>query len=182
MPFKDSLASSSYDLSPLRDTASGRATPFPGSGNSLLTIGSTNGTTGGSSPHSDADSGFGDETDCTRPINWGSVLSLSSQSALDPLAAVGEEEEVSGAGSQLLLSIGSNSSSGSGGGSTTTTLSSGSSNVSGLCASPSSSFTTLVTSSSSSSGSGNSIVSSGHSFDYALLDMETGFTHIMVGS
>jgi len=50
---------------PLKEAQSGRATPFPLSG-------------------PDTDSGFGDE-DCTRPINWGSVLSLSSQSALDPL-------------------------------------------------------------------------------------------------
>lgn len=45
--------------------APGRATPFP-------------------APQADADSGYGDE-DCARPIDWGSVLSLSSQSALDPL-------------------------------------------------------------------------------------------------
>lgn len=55
-----------YDHHPLRDSQSGRATPFPTSG------------------LPDTDSGYGDE-DCTRPINWGSVLSLSSQSALDPL-------------------------------------------------------------------------------------------------
>ncbi|XP_065091085.1 uncharacterized protein tara [Ochlerotatus camptorhynchus] len=62
---------------PLKDPQSGRATPFPssvaGSGSSSLTNG-----------YHDGDSGFGDD-DCTRPINWGSVLSLSSQSALDPL-------------------------------------------------------------------------------------------------
>ncbi|XP_058130579.1 uncharacterized protein LOC131284359 [Anopheles ziemanni] len=34
--------------------------------------------------HEPDTSGFTDD-DCTRPINWGSVLSLSSQSALDPL-------------------------------------------------------------------------------------------------
>lgn len=52
---------------PLRDQSpGGRATPFP-----MLGL-------------PDNDSGFGDE-DCTRPINWGSVLSLSSQSALDPI-------------------------------------------------------------------------------------------------
>lgn len=45
--------------------APGRATPFP-------------------APPADADSGYGDE-ECARPIDWGSVLSLSSQSALDPL-------------------------------------------------------------------------------------------------
>lgn len=55
-----------YDHHPLKDSQSGRATPFPLHG------------------LPDTDSGYGDE-DCTRPINWGSVLSLSSQSALDPL-------------------------------------------------------------------------------------------------
>ena len=55
-----------YDHHPLRYVSSGRATPFPSSG------------------LPDTDSGYGDE-DCTRSINWGSVLSLSSQSALDPL-------------------------------------------------------------------------------------------------
>ncbi|XP_058465747.1 uncharacterized protein LOC131439123 [Malaya genurostris] len=58
---------------PLKDPQSGRATPFPSNNNSST----------GSGYH-DNDSGFGDD-DCTRPINWGSVLSLSSQSALDPL-------------------------------------------------------------------------------------------------
>ncbi|XP_059618842.1 uncharacterized protein LOC132263207 [Phlebotomus argentipes] len=65
LPFNDSLPP--YDHHPLRDAHSGgRATPFPAAG------------------LPDTDSGYGDE-DCTRPINWGSVLSLSSQSALDPL-------------------------------------------------------------------------------------------------
>ncbi|GAB0086130.1 hypothetical protein DMENIID0001_001260 [Sergentomyia squamirostris] len=66
LPFNDSLPP--YDHHPLRDAAhsGGRATPFPSAG------------------LPDTDSGYGDE-DCTRPINWGSVLSLSSQSALDPL-------------------------------------------------------------------------------------------------
>ncbi|XP_037025765.1 probable serine/threonine-protein kinase DDB_G0288147 [Bradysia coprophila] len=59
-----SLNESITPYDPLKEAQSGRATPFPLSG--------------------DTDSGFGDE-DCTRPINWGSVLSLSSQSALDPL-------------------------------------------------------------------------------------------------
>lgn len=53
-----------YDHHPLKDSQSGRATPFP------------------INPPPDTDSGYGDD-DCTRPINWGSVLSLSSQ--LDPL-------------------------------------------------------------------------------------------------
>lgn len=59
----------SYELpyvNPLRNSGSGRVTPFP------------------MFSHPDTDSGYGDE-DCTRPINWGSVLNLSSQSALDPL-------------------------------------------------------------------------------------------------
>lgn len=51
---------------PLRDTQNGRATPFP-----LMNL-------------PDTDSGYGDD-ECTRPINWVSVLSLSSQSPLDPL-------------------------------------------------------------------------------------------------
>lgn len=55
-----------YDHHPFRETPSGRATPFP------------------SQTHTDNDSGYGDE-DGTRSINWSSVLSLSSQSALDPL-------------------------------------------------------------------------------------------------
>ncbi|XP_058812702.1 uncharacterized protein LOC131677115 [Topomyia yanbarensis] len=65
--------SSHHHHHPLKDPQSGRATPFPSSTGSLT----------GSGYH-DNDSGFGDD-DCTRPINWGSVLSLSSQSALDPL-------------------------------------------------------------------------------------------------
>lgn len=64
MPFSETLPP--YDH-PLRDVhQSGRVTPFPCSG------------------MPDTDSGYGDE-DATKPINWGSVLSLSSQSALDPL-------------------------------------------------------------------------------------------------
>ncbi|KXJ83443.1 hypothetical protein RP20_CCG006564 [Aedes albopictus] len=67
-------ASSPHHNHPLKDPQSGRATPFPSTGsNSSLSNG-----------YHDGDSGFGDD-DCTRPINWGSVLSLSSQSALDPL-------------------------------------------------------------------------------------------------
>lgn len=53
----------------LRDMASssGRATPFP-------------------SAAPDTDSGLGDEdSELTRPINWGSVLSLTSQSDLELL-------------------------------------------------------------------------------------------------
>lgn len=63
-----------YEYHPLKDPQSGRATPFPAS----------NG-------YPSTDSGYGgDEGDMSpdgqfRSINWGSVLSLSSQSALDPL-------------------------------------------------------------------------------------------------
>lgn len=65
MTFNETLPP--YDHHPLRDVhQSGRVTPFPCSG------------------LPDTDSGYGDE-DVTKPINWGSVLSLSSQSALDPL-------------------------------------------------------------------------------------------------
>lgn len=68
-------ASSPHHNHPLKDPQSGRATPFPSTNGSSSSL--TNG-------YHDGDSGFGDD-DCTRPINWGSVLSLSSQSALDPL-------------------------------------------------------------------------------------------------
>lgn len=64
MSFNDTLPP--YDHHPLRDSQSGRATPFPSIG------------------LPDTDSGYGDD-DATKPINWGSVLSLSSQSSLDPL-------------------------------------------------------------------------------------------------
>lgn len=58
---------------PLKDPQSGRATPFPAPPG-----------------FPDNDSGYGEtesekSPDFSRPINWGSVLSLSSQSALDPL-------------------------------------------------------------------------------------------------
>lgn len=46
--------------------SSGRATPFP------------------QTPTVDTDSGIGDD-DATRPINWGSVLSLTSQTDLESL-------------------------------------------------------------------------------------------------
>lgn len=61
MSFSETLPP--YDHHPLRD-CNGRATPFPGTG------------------LPDTDSGYGDEE---KPINWSNVLSLSSQSALDPL-------------------------------------------------------------------------------------------------
>lgn len=63
-----------YEYHPLKDPQSGRATPFPASGG-----------------YPDTDSGYGGEEGDLSPdgqfrsINWGSVLSLSSQSALDPL-------------------------------------------------------------------------------------------------
>jgi hypothetical protein len=71
-----------YEHHPLKDPSSGRATPFPTSpGISQLASNSTN---------SDTDSAFGDiddvDSSSTRSIDWGSVLSLSSQSALDPLS------------------------------------------------------------------------------------------------
>ncbi|XP_017784245.1 PREDICTED: uncharacterized protein LOC108567941 [Nicrophorus vespilloides] len=47
-------------------SSSGRATPFP-------------------QTTSDTDSGIGDDMDTTRPINWGSVLSLTSQTDLESL-------------------------------------------------------------------------------------------------
>uniref|UniRef100_A0A336KXA0 CSON001111 protein n=1 Tax=Culicoides sonorensis TaxID=179676 RepID=A0A336KXA0_CULSO len=65
-----------YEYYMMKDPQSGRATPFPAS----------NG-------YPDTDSGYGDTPENTdlspdgqlKSINWGSVLSLSSQSALDPL-------------------------------------------------------------------------------------------------
>lgn len=69
-----------YEHHPLKDPPSGRATPFP-----LPAISSLAAQTA-----SDTDSAFGDvddvESNSTRSIDWGSVLSLSSQSALDPLS------------------------------------------------------------------------------------------------
>ncbi|GBP03938.1 hypothetical protein EVAR_74735_1 [Eumeta japonica] len=56
-------ATARCELLSARDSAAGRATPFP------------------TPPPPDRDSGFGDEE---RTIDWGSVLSLSSRSALDP--------------------------------------------------------------------------------------------------
>lgn len=60
-------AATSYRAGPEFYEQSGRATPFP-----LLNSGC------------DTDSGMGDD-DNARSINWGSVLSLSSQSDLDPM-------------------------------------------------------------------------------------------------
>lgn len=66
---------------PLKDPSSGRATPFPSPGISALAAQNNS---------NDTDSAFGDVDDVdsgtTRSIDWGSVLSLSSQSALDPLS------------------------------------------------------------------------------------------------
>jgi hypothetical protein len=71
LPLTSSSEQPSYDLRhPLKDPQFGRATPFP------------------VTTYMDTDSGYGGDDaddDCTRSINWGSVLSLSSQSALDPL-------------------------------------------------------------------------------------------------
>ena len=70
-----------YEHHPLKDPSSGRATPFPSPGISSLAA---------QNNLSDNDSAFGDVDDVdsgsTRSIDWGSVLSLSSQSALDPLS------------------------------------------------------------------------------------------------
>ncbi|XP_043466299.1 uncharacterized protein LOC122501098 [Leptopilina heterotoma] len=60
----------STPIAQLQSTEQGRLTPFP-----VPPISST---------ETDADSGIGDSED-SRSINWGSVLSLSSQSPLDPL-------------------------------------------------------------------------------------------------
>lgn len=76
-----------YEHHPLKDPSSGRATPFPSTvaPPTLSQLASSS-----SSRTNDADSAFGDvdEIDCstTKSIDWGSVLSLSSQSALDPLS------------------------------------------------------------------------------------------------
>lgn len=73
-----------YEHHPLKDPSSGRATPFPTSPGISSLASPTQ------SSLSDADSAFGDVDDVdsgsTRSIDWGSVLSLSSQSALDPLS------------------------------------------------------------------------------------------------
>lgn len=70
-----------YEHHPLKDPSSGRATPFPSPGISSLAS---------QSNVSDTDSAFSDVDDVdsvnNRSIDWGSVLSLSSQSALDPLS------------------------------------------------------------------------------------------------
>lgn len=79
-----------YEHHPLKDPLSGRATPFPATvsspGHSQLAS-SPSSTSSGAN---DADSAFGDVDDVdgssTKSIDWGSVLSLSSQSALDPLS------------------------------------------------------------------------------------------------
>lgn len=70
-PLSPSSPSSLYEHS-LRDfaTPSGRQTPFPSAS--------------ASSANGDADSGIGDD-DSGRGINWGSVLSLTSQTDLEPL-------------------------------------------------------------------------------------------------
>ncbi|XP_065354806.1 uncharacterized protein tara isoform X2 [Calliphora vicina] len=94
-----------YDHYPFRETHSGRATPYPSQPvislppvsasaspssssqvQSSVTSPATNTTavSTASSITSDTDSGYADD-DSTRSINWSSVLSLSSQSALDPL-------------------------------------------------------------------------------------------------
>lgn len=57
---------SNYEYSLREMTSSGRATPFP------------------SSQTQDTDSGIGDD-ETMKPINWGSVLSLSSQTDLEML-------------------------------------------------------------------------------------------------
>jgi hypothetical protein len=78
-----------YEHHPLKDPSSGRATPFP---STLSPPGTSQSASNSSSVNStnDTDSAFGDvdDVDCnsTKPIDWGSVLSLSSQSALDPLS------------------------------------------------------------------------------------------------
>uniref|UniRef100_A0A1A9VIA8 SERTA domain-containing protein n=1 Tax=Glossina austeni TaxID=7395 RepID=A0A1A9VIA8_GLOAU len=90
-----------YDHYPFRESHSGRATPFPTCQPVISTPpAATPATTQVQSCQtaniapatttttltslSDSDSGYADD-DSTRSINWSSVLSLSSQSALDPL-------------------------------------------------------------------------------------------------
>uniref|UniRef100_A0A1A9WHP1 SERTA domain-containing protein n=1 Tax=Glossina brevipalpis TaxID=37001 RepID=A0A1A9WHP1_9MUSC len=90
-----------YDHYPFRESHSGRATPFPTCQPVISTPPATTPattqvqscqpanvtpaiTTTTLTSLSDSDSGYADD-DSTRSINWSSVLSLSSQSALDPL-------------------------------------------------------------------------------------------------
>jgi hypothetical protein len=80
-----------YEHHPLKDSSSGRATPFPSTPATTSVVSQLVSSTSNSvnSPN-DTDSAFGDaedvDTSSTRSIDWGSVLSLSSQSALDPLS------------------------------------------------------------------------------------------------
>lgn len=79
-----------YEHHPLKDPSSGRATPFPSTPASSPVSQLASNSSSASSTN-DTDSAFGDcvdDVDCnsTKSIDWGSVLSLSSQSALDPLS------------------------------------------------------------------------------------------------
>lgn len=70
-----------YEHHPLKDPSSGRATPFPSTTQSP-------GISQLASNSSSASSTNIDDVECSsnKSIDWGSVLSLSSQSALDPLS------------------------------------------------------------------------------------------------
>lgn len=131
---------------PLRD-CNGRATPFP---NSSLP---------------DTDSGYGDEE---KPINWESVLSLSSQSALDPL---NNNDLFSSTTSCTLASPSSTASSTP----SITSLSSGS-----ILTSQSSSITTSSSQFTGLTPAPPSVTSvTPSSWEYNLLDMDLGLTELL---
>lgn len=143
-----------YDHHPLKDPSSGRATPFPSTASVPSQLASSS--PAQSSICTEADSGFGDVEDddncSTRTINWGSVLSLSSQSALDPLSSSDlftNTSSISTSTTQNTTTISSNSSN-----STNIICSSSNSTVS--APSPSSSSSILTVSAPSSSP--NSII------------------------
>ena len=156
-----SVTLSSYDhpnhnLNPLKDPQSGRATPFPIS----------------TATYQDNDSGFGDD-DCTRPINWGSVLSLSSQSALDPLNNNDLLLSADSANSSGDNADGDNSSSAATTSSSTTLLTSLTTVNTSHC---DLSLTTLTTSPSSMiTSSCASSLNHTTTWDFAYLDMDLGY-------
>ncbi|XP_075144951.1 SERTA domain-containing protein 2 taranis isoform X2 [Haematobia irritans] len=212
-----------YDHYPFRESNSGRVTPFPCQsvispptpGSSAPSTSSSSSapsacsnvqssptacarsttlTSSSNSLMSDTDSGFADD-DSTRSINWSSVLSLSSQSALDPLnnndifSILPPANPATAVPVSVTSSIENNTSSTSVAisGTFTTVQSSGtSSNSSNTSTTPPSAtttatFTTLSTISSATHSLTSSYVSnmnsnsiSASTWEYGFLDMEFG--------